>query len=123
MFFAFASVDVNKLKDRRNPSLQCTRFLQKRQYLCSRNIELKVEKLRRVKGAGRDWRLPQGLIFVLSPIFPSDKTKVGCYGIKKIIKQLSPAQKKKTITTTTNTPVLQANIKVDELTFVFKFFH
>jgi len=40
MLFAFA-FDVNKLKDRHTPSLQCTRFLRERQfYLCSRNIEL-----------------------------------------------------------------------------------
>lgn len=76
--------------------------------------------MRRVKQTGRK-RLPQGVIFALSPVFPSDKNKVGFHGIKKINKQLSPTQKQKT--TTTKTPVLEANIKVDELTFVFKFFH
>ena len=42
MLFAFA-FDVNKLKDRHTPSLQCTRFLRERQYLCSRNIKLSRE--------------------------------------------------------------------------------
>ena len=79
--------------------------------------------MRRVKQTGRK-RVPQGVIFTLSPVFPSDKNKVGFHGIKEINKQLSPTQKQKTTTTTTTkTPVLEANIKVDELTFVFKFFH